>query len=235
MRAREPRPAIRLMAALVLAGAGTGCMTAGVIGKARGETWHRIRISKVDAAGVLGEEIYLKLLVDRDQEQGSHPLVLRVPLDQVDGTGVESSRTGCRLGGTSVRPPSVGYYADMTGLPEGARPLAVEYFEAATYNDFLDHLYGMPEGLHVLISWSDYSLTKSEPAPAPPGDGSLPKNARLILVNRLADHAPRQVQVQDFSETPKKHGAWYLLTPFTVVGDIVTSPFQLLGMLLIEC
>jgi hypothetical protein len=42
---------------------------------------------------------------------------------------------------------------------------------------------------------------------------------------------PTTALMQDFDELPRTRRTWWLLTPFSVLGDIVTSPLQLLYIL----
>src|SRR4029077_9768737 len=108
-------------------------------------------------------------------------------------------------------------------------PIAVEYLEVKDHLELDDQVYALPLGVHVLVVRTLYGGTAGS-FPALPHDGTVPSGTQLLLVNRSAAHAPRRDSLGGFTQVPHIHRAWLILTPFSVVGDIVTFPFQLIGI-----
>jgi hypothetical protein len=86
------------------------------------------------------------------------------------------------------------------------------------------------DAIHVLVQ-PDFD---SGAYPWPKGtstDASVPTILKILVVRSIPDLSRRHATLRPFSEVPKKHRAWLFMTPLTIVGDIVTSPFQLLIVL----
>ena len=89
-------------------------------------------------------------------------------------------------------------------------------------------------GLHV------FSVTYT-PAVAPtwhprPSSGrALPSGPILAVVHVSPEGQSEPVLIGDVHQKTHTHGAWILLTPLAVAGDVVTFPLQLIAGLMIEC
>jgi len=225
---------LQIVLCMAVACSGLACLTTSVVEKAKGEPWHYLRVRQVQQAGVLDENLYLKLGIERDRDQVQHTIVLKVPV----GNGELPTPEGefrLQTASLSLTPPSVGSYVSSGEMPAGVTSVPVEFLETTGYEDLEDHISTLADGVHVLISQTNYFRSLTAMPSAPPEDGVVPKDAELLVVLKDPGHAPRRQPVSPFGETPHKRPAWYLVTPFSVIGDIVTFPIQLIGMLMIEC
>lgn len=89
-------------------------------------------------------------------------------------------------------------------------------------------------GLHVFsVTYAPTIAPKSQPKQS--SGRALPSGSILAVVEVSPQGKPEPVLVADVHQKTHTHGAWILLTPLSVAGDVVTFPFQLIAALMIEC
>lgn len=214
---------------VVLAGMlACGCMlTNGVIDKAYDRYPRSVVIERIRAATSSNDTLFLILEVHPYGEKSSQTILFRIPFQDIGTSRHGPSATPLNQNDLSIQAPTEGYLEPIAALPDGVNPLEVEFVRRGSRQDLDDRIYNLPIGLHVLIMPGPY--TKSDGAgKGAPGDGAVPDGAKILLVRRIPEHAPRQTPLWPFVEVREKHRAWLFLTPLAVVGDIVTSPFQLI-------
>jgi hypothetical protein len=203
-------------------------MTRGVINKAYDRYPPYVDIKKVNSAATLDETLFLNLQVQSQDRPVSRTVVLKVPFEDIDTYRHGPPAVPLDLDGLSLQRPSLGYFEPTTTFPRGVKPLNVEYVDPGGRQALDDHIYNLPIGIHVLIVLDLYTKADRKDKPEPEPDGTIPSKARLTLVWRIPDGAPRVNPLWPYSESPQKNRAWLFMTPLAVVGDIVTFPVQLL-------
>lgn len=96
-------------------------------------------------------------------------------------------------------------------------------------------LGALPVGVHVVALAYDESAQDAQ-AWTEYDDATLSRRgSTTVLVVRAANGSTRDTMLWGLDEPRKKRGALLLLTPFAVVGDIVTFPLQLMAAFIIDC
>ena len=119
-------------------------------------------------------------------------------------------------------------------LPMDTQPLQVQAVQVVSLTEVTDLARSQGPGLHV------FSVTYSPPPskreqPKSSTGRALPSGPILAVVQMTPNGEPEPVLVADVHEKTHHHGAWILMTPLAVAGDIVTFPLQLIGGLIIGC
>ena len=92
----------------------------------------------------------------------------------------------------------------------------------------------MGPGLHVFsVTYTPAVAPHSHPRQS--SGRALPAGPVLAVVRVSPQGTPDPMLIADVHQKTHTHGAWILLTPFAVAGDVVTFPFQLIAILSIEC
>lgn len=227
-----------IVAALALLLATSGCLTTRVIDRAFDRYPTHARITEVKGAATLNADLYLVLGLTSEKFDSTGTVMLKIPLRDI-GAGRSSVRaTSIEQDGLQLRAPYVGTFEPTSALPAAATPVTIHEVpndpSKAHYDlelDMEDWIYSRPPGIYVMVVpyFLEDTETKLKSSPLP--IGTIPRNGYLLVVRRDADHAPRKQRMWGFDEYTKKRRALLFLTPLTVVGDIVTFPFQLIYML----
>ena len=206
-------------------------LTKGVVDRASGRTPWYADITQIKQSGTVGDTLFLQLELRSRERPASGTVLLRVPFEDI-GTYRHGEPAGpLERDSLRLQAPALGYLEAGTALPDDARPIEVEYVDVRSQQALEDRVYTLPFGIHVLIVLDIYSSAGRTATPLVQRDGVVPERAHVLLVRRIPDGAPRQFPLRAFNEARHKNRAWLLLTPLTIVGDIVTSPIQLLILL----
>jgi hypothetical protein len=231
MRVRTKRAGTRLLLpALVCSTALTavGCFTSSVLDRARDGDPELVPVERFERAATKDEQLYLLLDVRNTRSNHVHSVVLRIPFGEI-GLRRYPDEPSFRDGGLTLLPPLTGYLERGNAVPTDAEPLPIEQLTFPTFADREDYLKGLT-GIHVLrttVIETDQALGLA------PGPEDRRRNESGVLIVRGArGQDPQESAVGSFTEAPKGHAAWYLLTPLSVVGDAVTSPVQLIAIIL---
>jgi hypothetical protein len=117
-------------------------------------------------------------------------------------------------------------------LPTGAQPVPVNRFFLSFVCDLEEYIEGLPPGLQV-IALAPQSrqiggrLDPPEVDHFPRVDGSF-----VIVVRDSTEEGTRVLYVPFVHEKQKYHRYLYPLTPLTVAADVVTSPIQLICLII---
>jgi hypothetical protein len=206
-------------------------LTKGVVDRAAGRAPWYADITQVKESGTVGDTLFLVLGLRSRERPALGTVLLRVPLEDVGTYRHSEPAEPLQSDSLRLQAPALGYLENRTSLPDDAQTIAVEYIDLCSEQALEDRIYTLPLGIHVLIVLDIYSCADRRTNPPVQGDGVVPERAHVLLVRRIPDAAPRTFPLWAFNEARKKNRAWLLLTPLTIVGDIVTSPIQLLIVL----
>ena len=202
----------------------TSClMTKGVINKANDKYPPYVDITRIVSAATFNETLFLTLEVQSRRPSPSQTVLFTIPFEDIGGVRHGPPGTALTLEGISLQAPALGYVSSTDHLPEGASFQAIEFFNAN--QDLTDRISSLPTGIHVLVQ-PDFDSGAYRRT-----DASAPTIVKVLVVQIIPDLSPRHAILRPFSEVPKKRRAWLFMTPLTIVGDIVTAPFQLLIVL----
>ncbi len=212
------------IALALIASLTTSClMTKGVINKANDKYPPYVDITRVVGAATSNDTFFLTLEVQSRRPSPSTTVLFTIPFEDISGVRHGPPAAPLQLEGISLQAPALGYISSTGHLPENASSLAIEFFEAN--QDLTDRISSLPTGIHVLVQ-PDFDSGAYRRT-----DASAPTIVKVLVVQIIPDLSPGHAVLQPFSEFPKKRRAWLFLTPLTIVGDIVTAPFQLFMVL----
>lgn len=204
-----------------------GCLTAGVVYQAKGGTPRTARIEEVTAAAIRDDQVYLKLDLRRLDEKKAEAVVLRIPISEI---GSPAHPRGPELQGDQMRlsPALFGYFEKTREFPPDAVPLTVDTIRFGNLNDpgWLQDLGG---GVHVIrVRPRDVETLVRGPAAGTDPSSFLMSQVYVVMSDA---EGQRETELGYFEERGRKQPAWYLLTPLSAVGDLVTLPVQIIAIL----
>ena len=203
-------------------------MTKGVINKAYDKHPPYVDITRIVSAATFNETLFLTLEIQSRRPSPRETVLYSIPFDDIGGVHHGPPATPLTLEGISLQAPALGYISTTGHVPEGATAQPIEFFNA---NQVLaDHIHSLPVGIHVLVQ-PDFDSGAYPRPKGTPTDASIPPIVKILVVRSIPDLSRVHASLRPFSEVPKKHRAWLFMTPLTIVGDIITSPFQLLIVL----
>ena len=224
-------PTAGLVGPIVMATICSSCMTMGVVHRSAGMSPWYARITQVYQSATLGNDLFLQLGVQSHDYPNTRAVVLRVPFKEIGHYRENTSAVRLDVDNLRFQPPHVGYWVEGGMIPADASPIQVEYVDLSSSEALDHHLASLAPGIHVLITLDVHTYQDRLTQPPIPHDGAVPSGAHIVVANRIDGVAGADSHLWSFNEARKRNHAWLLLTPLTVIGDIVTSPIQLLYIL----
>jgi len=201
-------------------------MTIGVIQRSAGHLPGSAVITQVKQSAILGDDLFLQLGIQLPKHGDTRTEVLRVPFKDIGLLGPSESAIPLDVDELRFAPPTVGYWVPEGVIPTGATPVYPEYIDVASSQALDERLTSLASGVHVVIA-PLFHFQWDRLTQPPPHDGLVPAGGQVILAIRIEGVPGADSDLFSFNVARKKNRAWLLLTPLTVVGDIVTFPIQL--------
>lgn len=228
----------RALFALLLLPTTAGCMTTGVVNKALDRYPTTAYIRKIERAALDRNDLYLLLDVESLKFKATGRVLLKVPIQDIGEGGMSEGADSFAGGGLQLKAPYVGVFQTSMDIPSQAEPVTIHNVPVDPGEDYddpelamADWIYTRSPGIYVMNVPYFLEDTQTRESTPPLPAGEIERNGYLLIVRREKDHAPREQRMWGFSEYTRKRRSLLFLTPLTVVGDIVTFPFQLLSLL----
>jgi hypothetical protein len=216
---------------IILALLQAGCLTIGVATKATDPHPSFSLLSTVSAAAIHNGELFLRLEALQGKLGNTHKasiigIVELSELKRADTvpSDVKSCHVGAlrkvpiRLQGDGIMPPDVKPVPVREVLVDDQAELEQLVFESSEQYAVL-LVNGKPAGPLANL----YNRCRL-------GQGDS-GGSYVAVVFPSDEDRPVVSLMQDFSERPRTRWAWWLITPLSVAGDIITSPVQLICLL----
>jgi hypothetical protein len=208
-----------------------GCLTIQVAEHATDPHPSFSLLSTVSAAGIHSGELFLRLEALQGKVGTEHKVSI---IGVVNLSGLKQADTvpvdvkSCHVG--ALRKVPIRLLSDAI-MPPDVKPVPVR--EALAYDQAeLEQM--------VIESAEPYLVLLVDGKPAGPLAnlyhrcrlGHADPGGSYVVVVFPSDQARPVISLmQDFSERPRTRWAWWLMTPLSAVGDIITSPVQLICLL----
>lgn len=222
------------LGAVLLSVPSLGCLTSNLFFEAKGGVPHQAKITAIQSASVQGDKLLLRVEIDPSGRAAPRDAQLRIPIAHI-GSFV-SSGSGYEVGNVALESRELACLESPDFSSIGSTSLRIRGLRVKSYEDFESALKALPVGVHVVALTFDDQAQDGQSSWTEGDEATLDhRSSTTVLVMRGDDGSTKHTMIWGFDEQPKKRRALLLLTPLTVVGDIVTFPLQLLAALIVDC
>lgn len=212
-----------------------GCLTIGVVNEALGNFPHEAKIKSIRGALTQGDDLIVHVDVKTRGRNGAQDVLLRVPISKIGSYQFVPRSAPFEEGNLKLTPRATGCFETAKSLPVDSKRLPIEKVTVRHQGE-LDGLVSLlPVGVHVLAVTFESKPSEREPRFVEAESAELPKNASMALAVRNVDGHSQSEIIWGFEKQPSMQGAWLLLIPLTVVGDVVTLPLQIVAAFIGGC
>jgi len=205
----------------------TGCLTAGVVRHATDPHPSFRYPDQVTAAAIDGDQLYLTFTATQHESKQRGSVVIRVAIPDIRTEPRFSPSHGDE---PASRLPKLPVRVEETAsIPSTASPVPVRRKIVATLSELDEAVLAAPGSIEVWVvdpkSGGELETYSKQ------YEGQTTWGPILAIVNPSVPAEPRVSLYQNYVQLPRTAPAWWLVTPFSAVGDIVLLPGYIVYML----
>lgn len=212
----------------------SSCMTFSVTELANRPHYTLASIARISGASRTVDSLFVVFDVAATDRSAASSYTLEVPLNMPDLAAMNPNAPDLDVDGLELHHvAAANLRIEAQAAPDSQ---AIPVWPITVWNmkqvPILAHEMG--PGLYVFsVTYTPAVAPQSHPKPS--SGRALPAGPILAVVQVSPDGKPDPLLIADVHQKTHTHGAWILLTPLAVAGDVVTFPLQLIAGLMIEC
>jgi hypothetical protein len=223
-----------LLVTVALAMPTMACFTFSVTKLANRPHYSLAPIVRIAGASRTVDSLFVTLEVESSGESGPSAYTLEIPLNMPELAVQNEQAPPVMVDGLGLHHVTTANLSVGGQVPAGTQAIPIQTVTVANLAEVTDLARQHGSGLYVFsVTYSPTPSNRHQPKPS--SGRALPYGPILTVVQMAPKGEPEHVLVADVHEKTHTHGAWILLTPLAVAGDIVTFPLQLIAGLIIGC